>query len=103
MPSERFEQRLKQMQELRAPPPPRAHHSVVQRLSALAIAISFSSLFFLVLKGMTLAYFGPEGFADLTAALGPEARPGGLNLWISGPDPVSRTIADIIAPAFVRL
>lgn len=103
MPSERFEQRLKQIQDARGTPQPPAHHSVLERLVALSMAVAASTLFFLFLKGMTLAYFGPEGFAELTAALGPESRSTGLNLWITGPDPITRSIADILSPALARL
>jgi hypothetical protein len=98
MPSEKFAERLRALEEHRSPPPRDTGYSSFERLLAVCFAVFGSVLCFLVLKGMTLAYFGPEEFAALTAALGPRDPGSAFGLWFSGADPVSQTIADLLRP-----
>ena len=102
MPSEKFAQRLRALEEARSPPARESDQSVFERFLAFAMALVASVLCFLMLKGVTLAYFGPEEFMFLTAALGPNDAGSRIGLWIAGIDPVTQAIADILGPTFRR-
>lgn len=100
MPSEKFAQRLKALEEQRTTPARESGCSGFERVLALGFAVFGSLLCFLALKGMTLAYVGPEEFAALTAALGPREAQSSISLWFTGADPVTQTIADLLSPYF---
>jgi hypothetical protein len=100
MPSEKFAQRLKALEESRAPVKRESDQSVVERLLAFGMSLVASAVCFLVLKGLTLAYFGPVEFAALTSSLGPLDTNSTLGLWVTGIDPVSQAIADFFEPTF---
>lgn len=100
MPSEKFAQRLKALEESRAPVKRESDQSMGERVLAFAMSLVASAVCFLVLKGLTLAYFGPEDFIALTTRLGSFDAGSALGLWVTGIDPVSQSIADFFGPSF---
>lgn len=104
MQSPEFDVRKARILEERRSHQRRRTSPAARRIGGLALALCAALVCFFVLKGATLAYFGDEGFARLTAATSapsasmPEGSPA-LRFWLSGIDPVSRVIADALSPA----
>ncbi|KPQ07968.1 MAG: Anti-sigma-K factor rskA [Rhodobacteraceae bacterium HLUCCA12] len=66
-----------------------------RRLVALIGAFAATLACFFLLKGAALAWQGEEVFA--ASATAPDAHI--LRLWLTGPDPLTRLIADVLTPA----
>jgi len=73
-----------------------------RRTLAIASAAAATVVCFFLLKGATLAYYGEAGFARITASPAETETtadtPASLRLWITGIDPVTRLIANTLAP-----
>ena len=94
MPSARYMARLERVLEARVEDERKTRRPVLRRLGGVLVALMMASLCFFVLKGATMAYLGAERFDALAAASGtPPAQMDALRLWLTGPDPVSRIVA----------
>jgi len=64
-----------------------------RRILAVTGALAVTVVCFFLLKGATLAWHGENGFA-------PHAEEASaLRLWLTGVDPLTRLIADVLGPA----
>lgn len=63
-----------------------------RRVLALACVLMAMLVCFFLLKGAALAWQGEEVFAAGTAA-----DASSLRLWLTGPDPLTRLIADLLS------
>ena len=94
MPNARYMARLERVLEARVEDERKAQRPMARRLGGVLAALVIASLCFFVLKGATLAYLGVERFEALAAGPGnAPAQMDGLRLWLVGPDPVSRVVA----------
>ena len=99
MPNARYMARLERVLEARVEDERKAQRPLARRLGGVAAALLMASLCFFALKGATLAYLGVERFESLAAATGTvPAQMDGVRLWLVGPDPVSRVLAQAFTP-----
>ncbi|MCC5971514.1 MAG: hypothetical protein JJU15_16345 [Pararhodobacter sp.] len=68
--------------------------TATRRSMALVGAMVATLVCFFLLKGATLAFQGEEVFARLATQ-----EPSTLRLWLTGIDPLTRLIADVLTPA----
>jgi len=76
----------------------RKNKPVARRFTGIALALIATLACFFMLKGATLAYYGNEGFLRLTANSAPVEGASTLQFWLTGIDPVTRFIADVLSP-----
>lgn len=72
----------------------RQNRAPARRMLGVLGALMATIVCFFLLKGVALAWQGEGVFAPDTTA-----EPSALRLWLTGIDPVTRLIADVLAPA----
>lgn len=100
MESAAFQQRKARILAARVEAERRRSRPRSRRALALGMALMGTAACFFVLKGATLAYFGEAGFASLSPHQGEAANL--FSLWLSGPDPITRLIAEVLRPGTLR-
>lgn len=72
----------------------RLKRAPARRLLAVFSALVTTLICFFLLKGIALAWHGEAVFARAATI-----EPSDLRLWLTGIDPLTRLIADVLAPA----
>lgn len=102
MKSDNYNHRLARVLEARAAVAQRQNNPLPGQIGAILVALIGAAGMFFILKGATLAYFGPEEFSALTAPLTAQdsvVASAGVHLWLGGIDPVSEVIARTLNPS----
>ncbi|MFN3954443.1 MAG: hypothetical protein ACK4LQ_08305 [Pararhodobacter sp.] len=100
MESTAFQQRKARILAARAEAERRRTRPRSRRALALGTVVLGTATCFFLLKGATLAYFGEAGFAGLSPHQGEATNP--FSLWLSGADPITRLIAEVLRPGTLR-
>lgn len=101
MTKDQFNHRKARVMEARASLVQRARNPLPAQLAAIGVALTGAVAAFFLLKGATLAYFGPEEFTALMAPLtgtDPQVASAGLHVWLGAVDPVSDLVARTLRP-----
>ena len=99
MPDARYMARMERVLEKRAQQQRKARRMPTRRLGGVIAALLAASACFFLLKAATLAYFGTERFAAITAPVAQGEGVPELRFWLAGPDPLTRLLADALSPA----
>lgn len=97
MQSTRFNERKARVLEARVVGLQRRNRPAARRFTGIAFALCATLACFFALKGATLAYFGDDGFLRMTATANQANDANALRFWLTGIDPVTRFVADVLS------